>query len=42
VAHDQNGGDAELGLLFHLLEGGEDEDGCLSETGLGLAEDIVS
>ena len=42
VAHYQDGSDTGLGLLFHLLQGCEDEDGGLSETGLGLAEDIVS
>jgi hypothetical protein len=42
VAHDQDSSDTRLGLLIHLLEGCEDEDGSLSETGLGLAEDIVS
>jgi len=42
VAHDQNGGDTRLGLLVHLLQGSEDEDGCLSETGLGLAENVVT
>ena len=42
VAHDQNRGDTRLGLLVHLLQGGEDEDGCLSETGLGLAENVVT
>lgn len=42
VAHDQNRGDTRLGLLVHLLQRSEDEDGCLSETGLGLAEDVVT
>ena len=42
VAHDQNSGNARLRLLVHLLESCENEDGSLSETGLGLAEDIVS
>jgi hypothetical protein len=42
VAHDQNGRNTWLRLLVHLLEGCENEDGSLSETGLGLAKDIVS
>jgi hypothetical protein len=42
VAHNQNRGDTSLGLLVHLLQGSEDEDGCLSETGLGLAENVVT
>jgi hypothetical protein len=42
VAHDENGCDTGLGLLIHLLEGGEDEDGRLSETRLGLAENVVA
>jgi hypothetical protein len=42
VAHDQDSGNARLRLLVHLLESCENEDGSLSETGLGLAEDIVS
>ena len=42
VAHDEDSCDTRLWLLVHLLEGGENEDGSLSETGLGLAEDIVS
>jgi len=42
VAHDQDSGGTGLGLLVHLLEGCENEDGSLSETRLGLAEDIVS
>jgi hypothetical protein len=31
-----------FGLLFDLLGGRRNEDGSLSETGLGLEEDIVS
>jgi hypothetical protein len=42
VAHDEDGRDTGLGLLIHLLEGGEDEDGRLSETRLGLAENVVA
>lgn len=42
VAHDQDGRNTCLRLLVHLLEGCENEDGGLSETGLGLAKDIVS
>jgi len=42
VAHDEDGCSAGLWLLVHLLESGEHEDGGLSETGLCLAEDIVS
>jgi hypothetical protein len=42
VTHDENGCNARLGLLVHLLESGEDEDGRLSETGLGLAENVVA
>lgn len=42
VAHDQDSGSTGFGLLVHLLEGCENEDGSLSETRLGLAEDIVS
>lgn len=42
MAHDQDRGDTRLGLLIHLLQSSEDEDGCLSETGLGLAENIVT
>lgn len=38
VAHDKNGGLA--GNRFYLLQGGQDEDCSLSETGLGLAEDV--
>lgn len=40
VAHDQDRGLTLDGL--HLLEGCEDEDGSLSQTGLGLADDIVT
>jgi len=42
VAHDEDGCSTGLWLLVHLLESGEHEDGGLSETGLCLAEDIVS
>lgn len=42
VAHDQDSGNARLWLVVHLLQRSENEDGCLSETGLGLAKDIVS
>ena len=42
MAHDENGGSTGLWLLVHLLQSGEHEDGGLSETGLCLAEDIVS
>jgi hypothetical protein len=42
VAHNQNRSDTGLRLLVHLLEGSEDEDGCLSETRLGLAENVVA
>ena len=42
VAHDQDSRSARLRLLVHLLEGGQHEDGCLSETRLGLAEHVVS
>jgi len=38
VAHDQYGGLA--GDRFDLLQAGQDEDGGLSETGLGLAHHI--
>ena len=40
VAHDEDRGLTLDGLL--LLESSEDEDGCLSKTGLGLADDIVT
>lgn len=40
VAHDQNGALAGDGL--DLLEGGEDEDRGLSETRLGLADDVTT
>lgn len=42
VAHDKDGCNARLRFLIHLLESSQDEDGSLSETGLGLTEDIVS
>jgi hypothetical protein len=42
MAHYENRRNTGLWLLVHLLKGSEDEDGCLSETGLGLTEDIVS
>jgi hypothetical protein len=42
VAHYQDSGGTGFGLLVHLLEGCENEDRGLSETGLGLAKDIVS
>ena len=42
VAHDQDRSDTRLRLLVHLLQGSKDEDGCLSETGLGLAENVVT
>lgn len=40
VAHDQDGALASDGL--NLLEGGEDEDSRLSETRLGLADDVTA
>ena len=40
VAHDENGALAGDGL--DLLKSGEDEDSCLTETGLGLADDITT
>ncbi len=40
VAHDHNRDLAIDGL--NLLEGGEDEDCSLTETGLGLADDITT
>lgn len=40
VAHDHDR--ALAGDRLDLLEGGEDEDGSLSETGLGLADDVSS
>lgn len=42
VAHNQNRSDTRLRLLVHLLESSEYENGCLSETRLGLAENIVT
>jgi hypothetical protein len=42
VAHDQDSRGARLRLLVHLLEGGQHEDGRLSETRLGLAKHVVS
>jgi hypothetical protein len=39
VAHDQDRSFA--GNRFDLLETGQNEDGCLAETGLGLAKDIA-
>ena len=38
VAHDENG--ALAGDWLDLLESGEDEDGSLTKTRLGLAEDV--
>lgn len=40
VAHDQNGALAGDGL--HLLQSGEDEDSSLSETRLGLTDDVTT
>jgi hypothetical protein len=42
VTHNQDGSNAGLWLLVHLLQRGEDKHGRLSETRLGLAKDIVS
>ena len=42
VAHYQNRGDAGFGLFIHLLQCSEDKDSRLSETGLGLAENVVT
>jgi hypothetical protein len=42
VAHDQYRSDTRLGLLIHLLKSSKDEDGCLSETRLGLAKNVVT
>lgn len=40
VAHNQHG--ALAGNRLDLLEGREDEDGSLTETGLGLADDVTT
>jgi hypothetical protein len=42
VAHDEDGRDTWLGLLIHLLERSKDKDCGLSETRLGLAEDVIA
>lgn len=42
VAHDQDRRGTRLGLVVHLLQSRKNEDGSLSETGFGLAEDIVT
>lgn len=40
VAHDEDGALAGDGL--NLLKGGKDEHSCLTETGLGLADDVTT